>query len=561
MTDVHTVAADSLVSAFRTDAGRLRTNNEDLPLVDAARGVYGVIDGIGGQAAGEIAAGIARDVILQRLARPLGTPAERVREAIAIANNEIFAQAEAAPQFHGMACVVTLALVSDHMLTIGHVGDSRLYKFRPGGVRKLTHDHSPVGEREDANELSESEAMRHPRRNEVFRDIGSTRRDKDEEDFVEVIEEPFERDSAILLCSDGLTDMVSVATIDRLVRWYAGNPQDVVDALVAAANDAGGKDNITVVYVEGAAFPAGLGQQVKSSDGNTAAVVAPPTGSASASEQAGHSAEMPAAKRNRPGSIGRFFGRVLRSRTTWFSVGAVAGVAGALVVAWRVGTSGAEPKRTLLVGVPQPSGFSRITEAIAAARSGDIVRVEPGQYHERVILRDGVDLVARIPGTVTIVRPSNASGEVVAITMLGSACGRVAGIDIESTAAHPIDTGIRVFGQGCSVEQADFSGEMRAGIQVTPSASVTIRSTWFKVQGPAVILEDESEATLASSSVVRVGRPSDLPFSLSPSSHVTFQRNLFAGFGTEVVRGIPAAVRQQLLAGNFVIASEPSLLR
>ena len=69
------------------------TNNEDVPLVDAERGVYGVIDGVGGQAAGEVAAAIARDVILQRLSRPLGTPAERVREAIAIANNEIFRRA------------------------------------------------------------------------------------------------------------------------------------------------------------------------------------------------------------------------------------------------------------------------------------------------------------------------------------------------------------------------------------------------------------------------------------------------------------------------------------
>ena len=79
----------ALLAAFRTDPGRVRANNEDVPLVDADRGVFGVIDGIGGQAAGELAAAIAHDVILQRLSRPLGTAAERVREAIAIANNEI----------------------------------------------------------------------------------------------------------------------------------------------------------------------------------------------------------------------------------------------------------------------------------------------------------------------------------------------------------------------------------------------------------------------------------------------------------------------------------------
>jgi PPM family protein phosphatase len=561
MTDLHALPGDSLLSAFRTDPGRMRTNNEDLPLVDAARGVYGVIDGIGGQAAGEIAAGIARDVILQRLARPLGTSAERVREAIAIANNEIVTRAEGAPQLHGMACVATLAIVADDVLTIGHVGDTRLYLFRPDTVRKLTHDHSPVGEREDANELSESEAMRHPRRNEVFRDIGSTRRDKDEEDFVEVIIEPFERDSAILLCSDGLTDMVSLATIDRLVRWYAGNPQDVVDALVTAANEAGGKDNITVVFVEGSAFSNAIRQQGARVDPATGGGHSPAVDSRSAAELPRAPSGSGAVGSRRPGAVARFVGGVLRSRTTWFSVGAVAGVIGALVLAWRVGTSVPDPRRTLIVGVEQPQGFTRIGEAMAAARPGDAVRVEPGIYEERVILREGVDLTARIPGTVTIARPSNASGEVVGLTMLGGTCGRVAGIDIESTAAQPLDVGVRVVGQGCTLELLGISGEMRAGVQVTPSATVTIRGSRFKVQGPALALEDESQATLAANTLMRLGRPIDTPFMLSPTSQVLFQDNVFAGFGTEVVKGMPAAARQQLLAGNYVIASEPSLLR
>src|ERR671921_120576 len=117
-TDVSTLPGDALDSAVATHPGRVRSNNEDLPLVDTLRGVYGVIDGVGGHAAGEVAAGIARDVILQRLARPLGTPAERVRESIAIANNEIFRRAERAPELRGMTCVITLALVSGDRLTI-----------------------------------------------------------------------------------------------------------------------------------------------------------------------------------------------------------------------------------------------------------------------------------------------------------------------------------------------------------------------------------------------------------------------------------------------------------
>src|SRR5207302_9292704 len=129
-----------------------------------APGVEAVIDGVSGQAAGEVTAEVARTVIMDRLARPLGGPAERVREAIALANNEIFREADESLVHHGMTCVLTLALVTDRRLTIGHVGDSRLYKLSPDGIRKLTHDHSPIGEREDAHEISEVDAMCHPRR-------------------------------------------------------------------------------------------------------------------------------------------------------------------------------------------------------------------------------------------------------------------------------------------------------------------------------------------------------------------------------------------------------------
>ncbi|MBA2354967.1 MAG: serine/threonine-protein phosphatase, partial [Acidobacteria bacterium] len=269
MADSATIAAP-LSAASRTDPGRVRANNEDLPVLDADRGVFGVIDGVGGQAAGELAAAIARDVILQRLARPLGTPAERVREAIAIANNEIFRRASTAPDLTGMTCVVTLAVVADGRLTIGHVGDSRLYKIRPAGLRKLTHDHSPVGEREDAHEIDELEAMRHPRRHEVFRDVGSALRDKDEDDYVEVIEDVLDDDAALLVCSDGLTDMVPVATIERLVREHAGDPDAVAVALVAAANEAGGRDNVTVVYAEAPGFASAL----RRADGHRAGLAA-----------------------------------------------------------------------------------------------------------------------------------------------------------------------------------------------------------------------------------------------------------------------------------------------
>ena len=103
-----------------------------------------------------------------------------------MANNEILRAARANPEWEGMACVLTLAVLENGSAVVGHVGDSRLYQIRRGEIRKITHDHSPVGEREDSGEIAEAEAMRHPRRNEVFRDVGSEEHAPDDPDFIEI---------------------------------------------------------------------------------------------------------------------------------------------------------------------------------------------------------------------------------------------------------------------------------------------------------------------------------------------------------------------------------------
>ena len=126
-------------------------------------------------------------------------------------------------------------------------------------IEKITRDHSPVGEREDAGELSELEAMRHPRRNEVYRDVGSEPHEPADPEFIDVQDSRSSPTRRCLLCSDGLTDLVDSASINDIVRRWAGRPQMVVEALIDAANDAGGKDNVTVVYVEGEQFAAAGG--------------------------------------------------------------------------------------------------------------------------------------------------------------------------------------------------------------------------------------------------------------------------------------------------------------
>ena len=164
-------------------------------------------------------------MLRERLERETGPVADRITEAIVIANNEIHRLASTRAEWDGMACVLTVAVVKDGKATIGHVGDTRLYRIRGNHVEKVTRDHSPVGEREDAGELSELQAMRHARRNEVYRDVGSERHDPGDADFIDVDEVPFEPDAALLLCTDGLTDLVEAASIARTVRQLAGDPE------------------------------------------------------------------------------------------------------------------------------------------------------------------------------------------------------------------------------------------------------------------------------------------------------------------------------------------------
>jgi serine/threonine protein phosphatase PrpC len=243
-------AVVSWASGAATDTGLLRERNEDRYWADPERGMFLVCDGVGGNAAGEVAAQTAVDVI--RASSPLNET--DVRDVIARANNRIFDLTAERPELRGMACVLTLAVLLGDELLIGHVGDSRLYLIWNGAIRKLTADHSPVGEDEDAGALSEAEAMVHPRRNEVFRDVGSRPREASDADFIQIRRCRFHRDAAILLCSDGLTDLLTASRVREIAERYDGDATLVASELVAAANRAGGSDNVTALFVAGPEF-------------------------------------------------------------------------------------------------------------------------------------------------------------------------------------------------------------------------------------------------------------------------------------------------------------------
>jgi serine/threonine protein phosphatase PrpC len=510
--------ASRVNAAAATDLGRLRTANEDRHYVDVDRGVFLVVDGVGGHAAGEVAAAIAVDVIAQRLDRPLGTPAQRVREAIALANNEILRQAERSPSHAGMTCVLTLALVIEDRLIIGHVGDSRLYKLTCDGLRKITHDHSPVGEREDARELSEADAMKHPRRSEVFRDVGSAFHEPDDPDFIELIESSFEPDTAILICSDGLSDMIPSAAIRRAVEQHAGDPDLVVKTLIDAANEAGGKDNITVVYVEGADF--------------ADACAAPP----------------PAPATEEPGPA------LAANRAVWLTAGLITGLLSGLALSawspfdtllpWRA--------RTLVVGGTTAGHYPTIGAAVTAASSGDVVQLEPGEYAETVVLKDGVDLIARVPGTATLVAASGNPGWI-AVTVPGRLGSQISGIRLLGRSNAPISVGLRLTGHDVLVDDVTIEGAVLMGVDVVGSGAIAVRGSHFTdVQGLPMRIGAGAQPDIRRNVFVRKGSsPSGAAIEVAGTGSPQMTANVFVGYQNPVEG--PAGGGSQLLRDNFFL--------
>ena len=469
-----------------------------------------------------------------------------MREAIAIANNEIYRRAAGSAELAGMGCVITLAIVADGRLTIGHVGDTRLYKIRPDGIRKLTRDHSPVGELEDSGELPEREAMRHPRRHEVFRDVGTVYRDKDEQEFVDVIEEALEPDAALLLCSDGLSDMLPAGTIAHITRQHAGSPERVVEALVAAANDAGGRDNITVVYAE---TPLGAGWPGRATDASV------PLTETAGPDSGSEAITTPTARpqTGRVGRLRRTARAIYASRATWFVVGALLGVVGALALTAYVATTQVRASQTLVVALDGSAPYTSIATALAASHPGDVVRVEPGIYREQVDLRSGADLVARVPGTVTIARPAGAA--LPALSLTGPFSVRVAGLKIESDT--PADIGVRVAAPSATLELVEITGAIRRAFDLSPGSTLTVRGSHIAIPGVVLVLPDDGYATFVNCVVVRTGTGTGAALTAGAAARFVLRGNVFAGYA-DVIDGAGAGVKADLLAGNIVAPAEPA---
>lgn len=239
-----------------TNLGMVRSNNEDAFLVQTVwddKHILAVaIDGVGGYEGGEVAAAIARESIAAFLAdNSEGEKSELLRRAVIYANNEIYEQRLHSSENANMSCVLTAALIDteEQFVNMAHIGDTRLYQYSDGEFVKLSHDHSLVGYREEIGDLTEEEAMHHPQRNIISRDVGSRFLQDSEEEYVEVDSFPLIPNSIFLLCSDGLCDMITSAEMKSvLVKEIP--VEEKVEELISKANAAGGRDNVTVVVVE-----------------------------------------------------------------------------------------------------------------------------------------------------------------------------------------------------------------------------------------------------------------------------------------------------------------------
>ncbi|HEV7175976.1 MAG TPA: Stp1/IreP family PP2C-type Ser/Thr phosphatase [Solirubrobacteraceae bacterium] len=225
-------------TALRTDTGRQRRDNEDNAFARAP--VFVVADGMGGAQAGEVASKIATETFEQGLPDS-GSPEERLAERVREANHQIYELSRSDRERAGMGTTLTAAYVDDTSVAIAHVGDSRAYLFRDGTLERLTQDHSLVEELVRQGKLTPEQAAGHPQRSIITRALGPEANVE-----VDTWTYPARAGDILLLCSDGLTTMISEDRVSEILGG-SGSLQETADALIDAANEAGGRDNITVV--------------------------------------------------------------------------------------------------------------------------------------------------------------------------------------------------------------------------------------------------------------------------------------------------------------------------
>ena len=249
-----------------SDVGRQRANNEDAVLVDAERGIVVLADGMGGYNAGEVASALAVDMVVRELRGWLDLAVDRasvrdVRRAMEIcvdlANRQIFEAANTHAAYSGMGTTLVMAVLHGDILIAGHVGDSRLYRWRGGVLQQITRDHSLLQEQLDIGLITPEEAEHSGNRNLVTRALGV-----EDTVLLDVREVPVLPGDLFLLCSDGLNDMLTDEDIAATLA--SGLSLSVLAVrLVEEANERGGRDNVTVALIRSKETPKKSGVMAK----------------------------------------------------------------------------------------------------------------------------------------------------------------------------------------------------------------------------------------------------------------------------------------------------------
>ena len=237
----------------QTDQGLVRKNNEDAMAFDLDTGLCLLADGMGGYNAGEVASGMAVDFLSQHLTawllqaghRASGKELRRALEAcVGQVNHSIFSAAWSNPDPAGMGTTLVVGVFLEARLVLGHIGDSRCYRLRGMALQQITKDHSLVQEQVDAGLMTAQQALMSPHRNLITRALGV-----DDSISVEINEHRVEPGDLYLMCSDGLSDMVLDPVIEAVMN-VSGTLQQKAASLIRAANDSGGRDNISVMLVQ-----------------------------------------------------------------------------------------------------------------------------------------------------------------------------------------------------------------------------------------------------------------------------------------------------------------------
>ena len=243
----------------RSDVGRKRKGNEDSLVTSAEQNLFVVADGMGGHAAGEVASRVAVEAISEfvlltagdeEITWPFGLDesisydGNRLKTAIRHANRRVLEATRERSDYEGMATTVAAVLFDGDVANIAHVGDSRIYLWSDGALQQLTSDHSWVNEQIQNGVISAEQARHHPLRNVVTRALGGRT-----ELVVDVQSRRIRPGEVLLLCSDGLTTMITDADIGRIIGSAAGDLALAAQALVDAANEGGGEDNISVILL------------------------------------------------------------------------------------------------------------------------------------------------------------------------------------------------------------------------------------------------------------------------------------------------------------------------